>query len=91
MGFFDIFRVGSIKNENEQLKAKLKELHADEYFQVKKKIDSMIAEIRDYDETLAKQRELISSLDTKLNKVNTQVNTQQNKLSRSKELYRSVE
>ena len=31
MGLFDIFRVGKIKAENEALKQKLQDLHADEY------------------------------------------------------------
>ena len=39
MGLFDIFRVGKIKAENEALKQKLQDLHADEYWQVKEHLD----------------------------------------------------
>ena len=41
VGLFDIFRVGKIKAENNSLKQQLQELHADEYFQVKARLDSM--------------------------------------------------
>ena len=44
MGLFDIFRVGKIKAENNSLKQQLQELHADEYFQVKARLDSMTQE-----------------------------------------------
>ena len=47
MGLFDIFRVGKIKAENNSLKQQLQELHADEYFQVKARLDSMTQEIVD--------------------------------------------
>ena len=38
MGLFDFLRAGQIKQENEELKKKLADLHADEYYQVKKQI-----------------------------------------------------
>lgn len=41
MGFFDIFRVSKIKEENTILKNKLTEIGCDEYEQVKNKLDSM--------------------------------------------------
>ena len=44
-GIFDIFRVGKIKAENEALKQKLQDLHADEYWQVKEHLDRMNSEI----------------------------------------------
>ena len=47
VGLFDIFRVGKIKAENNSLKQQLQELHADEYFQVKARLDSMTQEIVD--------------------------------------------
>ena len=38
MGFFDIFRIGEIKAENEHLKQRLAALGCDEYEEVQKKI-----------------------------------------------------
>lgn len=57
MGLFDIFRVGKIKAENEALKQKLQDLHADEYWQVKEHLDRMNSEIADNNITLSKQHE----------------------------------
>ena len=47
MGLFDFLRAGQIKQENEELKKKLADLHADEYYQVKKQLDNMNQEISD--------------------------------------------
>ena len=91
MGFLDLFRVGKIKKENEALKQKLQLLHADEYFQISERLDKMNQEISDNNSILSKQREEISSLSTQQQKLDKQVTTQANKLSRYKELYRSVE
>lgn len=91
MGFLDLFRVGKIKKENEALKQKLQLLHADEYFQISERLDKMNQEISDNNSILFKQREEISSLSTQQQKLDKQVTTQANKLSRYKELYRSVE
>ena len=55
MGLFDIFRVGKIKAENNSLKQQLQELHADEYFQVKARLDSMTQEIVDNNALISKQ------------------------------------
>lgn len=91
MGFLDLFRVGKIKKENEALKQKLQLLHTDEYFQISERLDKMNQEISDNNSILFKQREEISSLSAQQQKVDKQVTTQANKLSRYKELYRSVE
>ena len=91
MGFLDFFRVGKIKEENEALKRKLQLLHADEYFQISERLDKMNQEISDNNSILSKQREEISSLSAQQQKLDKQVTTQANKLSRYKELYRSVE
>ena len=53
MGLFDIFRVGKIKAENEALKQKLQDLHADEYWQVKEHLDRMNSEIAGNNITLS--------------------------------------
>ena len=91
MGLFDIFRIGKIKAENDSLKQQLQELHADEYFQVKARIDSMSEEIADNDGLISKLHEELSALTEKVQKLNRQLNTQTTKLSRCKELYKSIE
>ena len=65
MGLLDIFRVGKIKAENDSLKQQLQELHADEYFQVKVRLDSMNREIVDNDVLISQdvyKRQVIYSL-----------------------------
>ena len=91
MGLLDLFRIGKIKCENEALKQKLQLLHADEYFQAKEQIDKMRAEISDNNSVLSQQRIELSELSNQHQKLDKQVNTQKNKLSRCKELYQSVE
>lgn len=91
MGLLDLFRIGKIKSENEALKQKLQLLHADEYFQVKEQIDKMRAEISNNNSVLSQQRIELSELSNQHQKLDKQVNTQKNKLSRCKELYQSVE
>lgn len=91
MGLLDLFRIGKIKSENEALKQKLQLLHADEYFQAKEQIDKMRAEISDNNSVLSQQHIELSELSNQHQKLDKQVNTQKNKLSRCKELYQSVE
>ena len=91
MGLFDIFRVGKIKAENNSLKQQLQELHADEYFQVKARLDSMTQEIVDNNALISKQHEELSSLTERSQKVSKQLNTQTSKINRYKELYKSIE
>ena len=91
MGLFDFLRAGQIKQENEELKKKLADLHADEYYQVKKQLDNMNQEISDNIEILSRKQEEISSLSDQNSKLEKQVETLRKKLSRSKELYQSIE
>lgn len=91
MGLLDLFRIGKIKSENEALKQKLQLLHADEYFQAKEQIDKMRAEISNNNSVLSQQRIELSELSNQHQKLDKQVNTQKNKLTRCKELYQSVE
>lgn len=91
MGLFDIFRVGKIKAENEALKQKLQDLHADEYWQVKEHLDRMNSEIADNNITLSKQHDDLSTLSEQSQKLEKQVTSQRNKIARSKELYQSIE
>lgn len=91
MGLLDIFRVGKIKAENDSLKQQLQELHADEYFQVKVRLDSMNREIADNDVLISQKREELSSLTEQCQKTSKQLNTQIIKINRYKELYKSIE
>lgn len=91
MGLFDFLRAGQIKQENEELKKKLADLHADEYYQVKKQLDNMNQEISDNIEILSRKQEELSSLSDQNSKLEKQVETLQKKLLRSKELYQSIE
>ena len=98
MGFFDIFRIGEIKAENEHLKQRLAALGCDEYEEVQKKIAEAKKEFTTLNEEMADQntmisrlREEISQLQEKQEKLDKQVTTQTKKLKRSKELYKSVE
>lgn len=109
MSFFDIFRISRIKMENESLQAtiqslenKLTELNANDYFQVKEKIEQMKSEadrtlsatnqsIDANNVTLQQLQEEISILTDKNAKADKQLNTNTRKLSRSKELYKSIE
>ena len=91
MGLFDIFRIGKIKAENDSLKLQLQELHADEYFQVKARLDSMNQEIADNSVLISQKREELSSLTEQCHKTSKQLNTQTIKISRYKELYKSIE
>lgn len=91
MGLLDIFRIGKIKAENDSLKQQLQELHADEYFQVKVRLDSMNREIVDNDVLISQKREELSSLTEQCHKTSKQLNTQIIKINRYKELYKSIE
>ena len=91
MGLFDFLRAGQIKQENEELKKKLADLHADEYYQVKKQLDNMNQEISDNIEILSRKQEELSSLSDQNSKLEKQVETLRKKLLRSKELYQSIE
>lgn len=91
MGLFDFLRAGQIKQENEELKKKLADLHADEYYQVKKQLDNMNQEISDNLEILSRKQEELSSLSDQNSKLEKQVETLRKKLLRSKELYQSIE
>mgnify|MGYP004473582045 CR=1 FL=1 len=91
MSFFDIFKIKEFKNEISSLKQQLQDLHADEYFQVKAHLNSMSKEIADNNILLSKQHEELSNLTEQTQKLNKQLATQTSKISRCKELYKSVE
>ena len=98
MGFFDIFRIGEIKAENEQLKQRLAALGCDEYEQVQQKIADATKTLSDlnnemagYNATISHLREEIEQLQNRQEKLDKQVITQTKKLQRSKELYKSID
>lgn len=109
MGFIDIFRISKIKAENEQLKnekaalaEKLSSIGADDFFQVKAKIEKMQSEatttlnninrdIADNNIVLARLRNEIAELSEQSQKIDRQLKINTRKLSKSKELYKSME
>lgn len=98
MGFIDIFRISKIKAENEQLKAekqalteKLASLGADDLLQARAKLSESNQEIADNNITLSRLRSEIADLSEKNAKSERQLATNTRKLSRTKELYKSME
>ena len=90
MGLFDIFKVSQYKEEIERLNTKLQSLGADEYIEVRQKTDDLYKEFADNSIKLNKLQEEVSDLQTKDEKLTKQINTNQKKLVRLKELYKSV-
>ena len=80
----------SRRNEME-LKQKLKDLDAETYFEVKKKIDDGNNEIQDHNEILDRLRTEITNLEYRNNTLEKQLKTNERKLSRTKELYKSID
>lgn len=98
MGLMDIFRISSIKQENVQLKTSLQEMEkklnvlgVTEYYQMKEKLDALEKKIEENNEFILKQDINISERSEKTQKLEKQLSTQIRKLSRSKELYKSIE
>lgn len=98
MGFIDIFRISKIKAENEQLKAekqalteKLASLGADDLLHARTKLSESNQEIADNNITLSRLRSEIADLSEKNAKSERQLATNTRKLSRTKELYKSME
>ena len=91
MGIFDIFKIGKIKKENETLKQKLQELHADEYYEIQSVLNTMNQEIQNNNATLLKLREENAHLTNTNEKLAKQATTVKNKISRYKDIYNSIE
>lgn len=98
MDIFDFFRISQIKQENEQLKAakmelqnKLDSLGVTEYYQTKEKLNQLNQELSSQNTTLTSLKEENSSLQEKNSKLEKQISTQTRKLSRIKELYKSID
>lgn len=91
MGIFDIFKIGKIKKENEILKQKLQELHADEYYEIQSVLNTMNQEIQNNNATLLKLREENAHLTNANERLSKQATTVKNKISRYKDIYNSIE
>jgi len=76
--------------ENSMLLSRIKELGVEEYEQAQKKIKSLNEEIVQNNDTIYRLRSEIQELQTNADKLNKSVTSQERKLSRSKELYKSV-
>nr|DAD89696.1 MAG TPA: helicase [Siphoviridae sp. ctWDo30] len=86
MGLMDIFRVSSIKHENEELKTKisdleckLSELGADNYFQVKEKADTLNSKLEE------KIKETETKINSQLEKSNNEITNNNNLISKQRE------
>lgn len=98
MGFFDIFRISSIKQENEDLKKQVENLQnrinalgVIEYEQAKDILDKQTQEILENNATIARLRKEIEELTEKDGKLSKSVLSQTRKVARRKELYKSVD
>lgn len=98
MSILDIFKISKIKQENSALKesqaqliSKLDALGVTEYYQTKEKLDALIQEINDKNITLDNIRSETSNLSEKNEKLSKQIATQERKLSRIKEIYKSID
>lgn len=98
MGLLDIFRVSSIKKENEELKEQVHSLNSridalgvTDYEQTKALIDKVNEQIASGNSTIRTLSEEISQLKEKSEKLSKNVTTQERKINRCKELYKSVD
>lgn len=98
MGLFDIFRVSSIKQENEELKKQIENLQdrinalgVTEYEQAKEILGNQAKEIVQNNASIARLRKEIEELTEKDGKLSKSVLSQTRKVARRKEIYKSVE
>lgn len=90
MGFLDIFRVDQIKQENLELKKKLDELGYTEYCKVQEAMKKSNATISENNATISRLRQEIENLSEQQNKSATQLKTTTNRVTKNKELYKSI-
>ena len=98
MGLMDMLKASKIKEENTKLMEanaelvkRIRELGVEEYEQTKAKLDEMNAEISSSNSLIAKLRTEIESLQERDAKLTKSVASQEKKLARCKELYKSTE
>ncbi len=87
----DIFNIKNIKVENENLKKKIDELGITEYEQTEKLVLANMQNIEKDELTIKSLEEKISTLNEDIQSKNNQLNTSINKLSKTKETYKSIE
>lgn len=97
MGFLDIFRVGKFKNEIEELQKKydesqrkLKELDGLTLYDVKEQIERISGEIISKEKIKKDLEDEISNLNKKEKLIEKNINTQEKKLSKEKELLHAI-
>jgi len=98
MGLMDIFNASKIKEENirlkelnSQLEKKISDLGITEYEQTKAKLDAINSEITSNNDIISKLRTEIQTLQEKDEKLAKSISSQEKKLGRCKELYKSTE
>lgn len=98
MGLMDFFNISKIKEENTrlkeinaQLKKKIADLGITEYEQTKAKLDELTGEIASNNTIISKLRTEIQALQERDEKLTKSVASQEKKIARCKELYKSVE
>lgn len=98
MGLKDILNASKIREENDRLKEanaelakKLTDLGFTEYEQTKAKLDEMNGEITSCNDIISRLHTEIQALQEKDDKLTKSVSSQERKLARRKELYKSAE
>ena len=98
MGLTDIFRISKIKEENlrltetnNQLNQRIIDLGVIEYEQAKAKVDELNKQVSSCQETISKLQAEITTLQDLDQKLTKSVSSQEKKLARCKELYKSAE
>ena len=91
MGLLDIFRIGKFRKEIEDLKQKLQELDGFTYYDVKEKIKALEIESNKKAEGIKEKENSVESLRKKEERLEKNIKTQTNKLSKEKELLKAVQ
>lgn len=91
MGFFDIFKASKYKNEADRLRQQLDNLCFSDYESAQKEIKRLNQQAANQNQQIAQLQSQKDSLTLELEKIEKQLKTSSNKLSRSKELYKSIE
>ena len=91
MGFMDIFKASQYKREAEQLKQQLDSLCFNDYDSAQKEIKRLNEQAETLNQQIGVKQTEINALNAEKEKTDKQLKTSINKLSRSKELYKSVE